>query len=204
MQNFKDKNSAIERIKTRKKVIIELGSGNSQKRGIAIDKLNLSNTDIVADLEEGLSFLNDNSVDEIYANSLLEHIKNFDLLMKEIHRVLKNKGTFYCFVPHFSNPYFYSDPTHVRFFGYYNFYYYGDKKSMDKLKRKVPSFYSDIKFEIVSQKVTFNSPFKIQKKILKIFEIIINKNIFLQEFYERHLSSSIKCYGIRAILKVNK
>lgn len=204
MQIFKDKHNILNSIKLKKNIIIDLGPGKSKKRGIGIDKLNLNNTDIVTDIEEGLTFLDDKSVDKIYSNNLLEHIKNLDTVIKEIHRILKNKGKFYCTVPHFSNPYFYSDPTHVRFFGYYNFYYYADKQSMNKLKRKVPNFYNNIKFEIVTQKLIFNSPFKIQRILLKIFQIIINKNIYLQEFYERHLCGMIKADKIYTILKVNK
>ena len=204
MQNFKDKKNILNNIKFEDNIIIELGPGNSKKRGIGIDKLDLKNTDIIADIEEGLTFLKDKSINEIYSNNLLEHINNLDTLIKEIYRVLKNGGKFYGVTPHFSNPYFYSDPTHVRFFGYYNFYYYADKQSMNKLKRKVPAFYNNIKFEIVSQELTFNSPFIIPRVLLKIFQKVINKNIHLQEFYERHLCTLIKADKINTILKVNK
>ena len=58
-------------------VIVELGCGKKKKPGhINIDRLELPNVDIVADLEEGLSFLPDSSADRIYCKSVLEHIEN--------------------------------------------------------------------------------------------------------------------------------
>ena len=42
-------------------VIVELGCGRKKKQGrIGIDRVDLTNVDIVADMEEGLSFLPDN------------------------------------------------------------------------------------------------------------------------------------------------
>jgi len=53
-------------------VIIDLGCGKKTKQGrITVDKLDLPNVDIVADLEDGLSFLPDNSVDQIHSRSCL-------------------------------------------------------------------------------------------------------------------------------------
>ena len=99
-------------------LIIELGCGQKGKQDrITVDKVNLSNVDIVADIEMGLPFLPDDSVDEIHCRSVLEHIQNFEGLIREIVRVLKKSGKAYIFVPHFSNPFYYSDYTHKRFFG---------------------------------------------------------------------------------------
>lgn len=99
-----------------KRVVVELGCGPRKKEGrIGIDKLDLPNVDIVSDLEDGLSFMPDKSVDEIHCRSILEHIENFENLVRDIVRVLKSNGTARVFVPHFSNPYYYSDYTHKRF-----------------------------------------------------------------------------------------
>ena len=101
-------------------VIIDLGCGPKKKHGrIGIDKLNLPTVDIVADLENGLPFLPDNSVDQIHSSEVFGCIENFENLMREVVRVLKKDGTSYVFVPHFSNPHYYSDYEHKRFFGLY-------------------------------------------------------------------------------------
>jgi len=59
-------------------VVIELGCGKKKNNNrITFDKLDLRNVDIVADLEHGLPFIPDKSVDKIYCKSVLEHIRNF-------------------------------------------------------------------------------------------------------------------------------
>ena len=179
-------------------VIIELGCGRKKKQGrITIDKLDLPNVDIVADLEDGLSFLPDNSVDQIHSRSVFAHIENFENLMREIVRVLKKNGTAHIFVPHFSNPYYYSDYTHKRFFGLYTFYYFVDTEH--QLKRRVPNFYTDIRIKIISQKLIFRSPFWFTRQIKKPAGLLFNCHRSLQEFYEEHLCYIYPCYGIEIV-----
>jgi len=145
-------------------LIIELGCGQKKKSDrITIDKIDLPHVDIVADIENGLPFLPDNSVDGIYCRSVLEHIENFENLMREIVRVLKKQGKAYVFVPHFSNPYYHSDYTHKRFFGLYTFYYFVNTEH--QLKRKVPNFYTDIRINIISQRLVFRSNFWFSRQI---------------------------------------
>ena len=134
-----------EMISNGEPLVIEIGCGCKKKQGrIGIDVVDLPGVDIVADIEKGISFLPDGVVDEIHCRSVLEHVDNFEHLMREFVRVLKPDGRAHIFVPHFSNPYFYSDYTHVRPFGLYTFYYFVDEKH--QLRRKVPDFYSDIRY----------------------------------------------------------
>lgn len=184
-------------------VIIELGCGQKKKEGrIGIDKLDLPNVDIVADIEDGLPFLPDNSVDEIHSRSVLPHIQNFENLMREIVRVLKNDGTAHIFVPHFSNPYYYSDYTHKRFFGLYTFYYFVDSKH--QLRRKVPNFYTEIRINIISQRLVFRSPFWFRRRIKKLAGLLFNCHRSLQEFYEENLCYLFPCYGIEVVFTPRK
>lgn len=179
-------------------VIVELGCGPKKREGkITIDKIDIPNIDIVADLENGLPFLPDKSVDEIHCRSVLEHIENFENLMREIVRVLKKDGRAYIFVPHFSNPYYYSDYTHTRFFGLYTFYYFVDAKF--QLKRKVPNFYTDIRINIISQRLVFSSTFRLWRRIKKLEEKLFNSHRALQEFYEENLCYIFPCYAIEVV-----
>lgn len=181
-----------------KPIIVELGCGRDKTPGtIGIDRLDLPGVDIVADIEDGLDFLPDNSVDEIYARSCFEHIQNFAGLMSEIVRVLKIDGKAFIYVPHFSNPYYYSDPTHARFFGLYSFFYFVD--SAHQPKRKVPDYYFDTKIRIVSQRLVFDSPFLFRKVIKRLIGTIFNLSKFLQEFYEENLCYLFPCYGIEIV-----
>lgn len=179
-------------------VIIDLGCGPKKKEGrIGIDKIDLPNVDIVADIEQGLSFLPDNSVDEIHSRSVFAHIEKFEELMGEITRILKKDGTAHVFMPHFSNPYYYSDYTHRRFFGLYTFYYFVD--TAYQLRRKVPNFYTDIRINIMSQRLVFRSPFWFTRQVKKLFGFVFNCHRSLQEFYEEHLCYIFPCYGIEII-----
>jgi SAM-dependent methyltransferase len=179
-------------------VVLEPGCGRRKRAGaIGVDRIDLPDVDIVADVEQGLDFLPDGCVDEIYARSFFEHMQNFEGLMSEIVRVLKKEGRVFVFVPHFSNPYYYSDPTHKRFFGLYSFYYFVDSK--EQLKRKVPDFYFGTKIRILSQKLIFDSVFPFRRIMKKAFGRIFNLSRFFQEFYEENLCYMFPCYGIEIV-----
>lgn len=181
-------------------VIIELGCGQKKKQGrIGIDSVDLPTVDIVTDLEEGLGFLPDDSVDQVHCRSLLEHIEKFENLVGEIVRVLKKDGTAHIFVPHFSNPYYYSDYTHKRFFGLYSFYYFSDHE--DQPKRKVPNYYAGFRIKVVSQRLIFRSALKIINPFKKLFGWLINLNSVLQEYYEENLCYICPCHGIEIVFK---
>lgn len=184
-----------------RKVILELGCGPQKRNGrIGIDALDLPGVDIVANLEDGLPFLPDQCVDEIHSHSLLEHIRNFESLMREMVRVLKPRGVVHCFVPHFSNPYFYSDYTHRGFFGYYTFFYFCDAE--DQPTRKVPSFYHDIRIKVTSIQLVFDSPFRGRRTFKRAFGRVINWKQSLQEFYEENLCYIVPCYGLQVSFEV--
>ena len=181
-------------------VEVELGCGArresfAESGRIGIDMVDLENVDIVADLEQGLAFLPDKSVDVIHARSLLEHINNFELLLTEILRVLKDAGRARILVPHFSNPYHYSDPTHVRFFGLYSFYYFVRPERQPA--RKVPVFYTAARLKVFSLKLVFKSPFKGRRRVKKLWQKLFNRSAAWQEFYEENLCWIVPCYGIR-------
>jgi len=179
-------------------VVLELGCGRKKRPGaIGVDRIDLPEVDIVADVEDGLDFIPDNTVDEIYAHSFFEHVQNFEQLMGEIVRVLRKEGKVFAFVPHFSNPYYYSDPTHKRFFGLYSFYYFVDSRY--QLKRKVPNYYFDTKIRIVSLKLIFDSPFFFGRIIKKMVGAFFNLSRFFQEWYEEDFCYIFPCYGIEIV-----
>ena len=183
----------------REPVIVELGCGERKRPGrIGIDRLDLPQVDIVADLEAGLPFLPDRSVDEIHCRSVLEHIDKFEHLFREMIRVLKDNGRACIFVPHFSNPYYYSDYTHKRPFGLYTFYYFADRENQPG--RKVPNFYTGTRVEILSLKLKFRSPIRILHWPRKLVGAIVNLHPALQEFYEAGLCYLAPCDGVEVIL----
>jgi ubiquinone/menaquinone biosynthesis C-methylase UbiE len=181
-------------------VIIELGCGPRKRPGrIGIDRLDLDGVDIVADLEAGLPFLPDRSVDEIHCRSFLEHIENFEHLFTEMVRVLKDDGRACIFVPHFSNPYYYSDYTHRTPFGLYTFYYFADPEK--QLRRKVPCFYTQTRIEVLSLKLRFKSTIRIVHWLRKAFGAIVNLHPAFQEFYEAGLCYLVPCDGVEVVVR---
>jgi predicted SAM-dependent methyltransferase len=66
---------------------INLGGGPNRKEGfVNIDILPLPEVDIKADLNKGIP-LPDNSVEEVTALSVLEHLEDTCFVMEEIYRV---------------------------------------------------------------------------------------------------------------------
>jgi ubiquinone/menaquinone biosynthesis C-methylase UbiE len=175
----------LNEISTRNKVVIELGCGpNPPQNIIGIDLLPLDGVHYVTNLEEGLKMIPDNSVDEVHSHHFMEHIQNFELMMTDIHRILKPSGKNYVTVPHFANPHYFSDYTHKRFFGLYTFDYFS--RTENQLKRKVPAFYNSIRFKTTHRKIVFRSAeFPLRNLFYKwIIEPIFNFNSTMQEYYE--------------------
>ena len=186
-------------------VKIDLGCGPNKKEGyLGIDILPLPGVDHVVNLEEGLTFLPDNSVDEFYTSHFLEHVENFSLVMHEIHRTAKNGAIVKVIVPHHSNPYFYSDYTHKRFFGLYTFHYLSGNSL--KYRRKVPCYEQDISFSIEQIKLIFRAPaFPLINLFNKhVLQRIFNMHPYLQEVYEGLFTKVFSCYEIHYTLKAEK
>lgn len=168
-------------------VKLNLGTGHRPKDGFySVDLVEMDGIDVVADLNDGLPDLPDNSVDEIMTQHTLEHVQNFMPLMRELHRVVRPGGKITITVPHFSNVFGFSDPTHVRFFGLYTMYYFVDTN--DQPKRKLPVFYTDVRFEIESIFINFYREGIFDKFVGKAMSVLVNRSIAAQHFYEHRLA----------------
>lgn len=189
-------NNSVDKIK-----IVELGCGPYKTKGaIGVDILELPGVDIVANINQGLPFFEDNSIDLLITNHTLEHIENIDFLIKEIHRTLNKNGVAQIKVPHFSNPYYFSDLTHKCFFGLYTFDYYANPDS--QLKRKVPTFYNNYSFYILNRKLIFKSPYKFRHLFKKhIIQKFFNLSPYFMELYEEYFCYIFPCTEIYFELK---
>ena len=118
---------------------------------------------------------------------------DLEFVLGEFHRVLKPGGTLHIYVPHWTNPFYYSDYTHRRFFGLKTFDYFAPK---GKHRYSSPPCYSDIHFETEGVRLLFNSPFRVLYYLMKAIQVIVNRHPKLQLFYEFHLSALICCYAI--------
>lgn len=184
-------------------VKVELGCGPYKKPGyIGIDHLPLEGVDYVANLEEGLTFIPDNSLDEITSSHVLEHIQNFEPLLRDIHRILKPGGKCTIVVPYFSNPYYYSDHTHKRFFGLYTFDYFAKQTNM---RRKVPGFYHNYHFTISYRRLVFKSQhFPVRNLVKQVWNRLFNMNTYMQELYEECFCYIFPCQEIHFTIHPDK
>lgn len=190
-----DKRKILENIGKYSPFVLELGCWPRKKiaNAIGVDALDYDCVDIVGDVFSVLACIPDNSVDEIYSYHFFEHVEDIDILIDEVSRVLKTKGVIVTVVPHFSNPYFYSDYTHRTFFGLYTFSYL----SVDKIfKRKVPTYKRQLSLNLVSVSLIFRSPFPFRSKLKRIIGKLVNLNNYTKEFYEENLSHILPCYEI--------
>ena len=123
--------------------------------------------------------------------------------MNEIHRITTAGATIEIIVPHFSNVYAFSDPTHVRLFGLYSMYHFVSPKYQPQT-RHVPDFYTDVRFRVKSLTIQFYRSSTFDKLLAPILFKIVNYNTYTQEFYERRLSHFFHAWQIRYLLEPDK
>lgn len=180
-------------------VVVELGCGPGGAPGVVgVDRLPLDGVDVVWDLEDGLGFLPDGAVDEVRSRHTLEHVEAFEPLMREVWRVLKPGGRHVAVVPHFSNPYFYSDYTHRRTFGLYSFDYFADPAWQPR--RKVPAFYSDVRFRVVERELVFKSAFPVRNLVRQVQRRVFNVSGWMREWYEESWCYRFPCQEVRFVM----
>lgn len=200
--SFVDKRGVLARLNNSSEVVIELGCGPRKRlrNSIGIDVIDTDVVDIVGDSAEVLRAIPEATVDLISSSHFLEHVRDLDPLLRECVRVLKPAGTFEATVPHFSHPYFYADPTHVRPFGLYTFSYLAKD---DHFRRKVPGYIRNEALELKSAELVFKStrPFYGRHAFKKFLGVIFNASRYMQEFYEENLCYMFPCYEIRFVLR---
>jgi SAM-dependent methyltransferase len=108
------------------------GGFNKPKDFVSIDKYN---GDILHDLETGIP-LHDNSVGIVRAFDALEHIKNSQFLMSEIHRVLIPGGMLISQTPSTDGRGAFQDPTHISFWNQNSFWYYTRKEQAQYIRNE--------------------------------------------------------------------
>ena len=183
---------------------IELGSGGAPRKGFyALDLRELPGVDGLADLNEPLSLLPDDSVEHVYSRHVLEHVAELDVVLGEMRRITRRDGLVEIIVPHHTNPYGYSDPTHVRFFGLYTMHYYVEPEKQG-LKRLLPAFYSDIRFEVDSIEIDFYRETRADRIIAPMMKRFVNLSLATQDFYERRLAPFYHAWQITYRLRPDK
>jgi ubiquinone/menaquinone biosynthesis C-methylase UbiE len=146
---------------------INLGGGRNKKEGFTnLDIINYPEVDIVTDLNKGIP-LPDNSVEEVSALSVLEHLDDTCFIMEEIYRVCKKDALVTITVPYVKSTAAFKDPTHKRFFSERTFEYF-DKRS------KLPDY--QLKCNLRIEKISY-------KYYTPWFRLIPGLHRFLARFF---------------------
>jgi hypothetical protein len=198
----RDKQGILEKLAHRNPVVLELGCGPDKRfdNAIGVDALDYPAVDLVGDVYEVLQRFPDSSVDEVYANHFIEHVPDIKLLLQELSRVMKAGGLIELVAPHFSNPYFYSDPTHRSYFGLYTFCYLAKGSPFS---RQVPTYGQQLFFKIQSVDLRFKSsrPFFVRHALKLLIGQIFNSCTYMKELYEENFCFFFPCYEVRYRLR---
>ena len=200
-----DKYNVLDSISEMKSAVLELGIGNCKRifSDIGIDILDGECVDIVGDVPEVLKEIKDNSIDQVYSFHFLEHVDNHIEVVNEIIRVLKKNGLMNIFVPHFSNPFYHSDPTHKSKFGLFSFCYFAKSKLFSRTFPKYCQNPNALLFD-VKLGFKFYRPYYFRHVFKKLLEIFFNSTRYFQELYEENFTWIFPCYEIKYKVKKNK
>ncbi len=202
MKKIVDKNKLLNNLDNFNEIILELGCGDNKriKKAIGIDIIDYVSVDIVGEVLDILSYFPNNSVDEIHSFHFFEHVEKLENLLIQCDRVLKYNGKLFTVVPHFSNPYYYSDYTHKLFFGLYSMSYFA---SDNIHQNKVPNYKNKLNFRLLKVDLIFKSPrpFYIRYLFKRLQGLIFNSCSYMREFYEENFTYIFPCYEIKYILE---
>jgi len=194
---IRDKNNVLIRLQPDAPVAIELGCGPNKRHAdaIGIDALDYPCVDVVGDVYEVLAQLPTGSVDRVYSYHFIEHVESVSRLLEELARVVKVGGEIEFIAPHFSNPHFYSDPTHRNFFGLYTFSYFSNGSP---LRRKVPTYQEKLRFRLEQVDLRFKSfpPFYVRHAFKKLIGSVFNSCGYMKELYEENFCYLFPCYEV--------
>lgn len=183
---------------------IDLGSGAHPRAGFySLDLHEADGIDIVADLNQPLDLLPDNCAEYLFSSHALEHVERLLPLLAEIHRIARPDGLIEIVVPHFSNPFAYSDPTHVRFFGLYTMNYFVDTEKQPRTW-KVPPLHTSTRFEMQSVQISFYRFNLLDRIVVPALRYMVNRSAAWQNFYELRLSHLFPAAELRFRMRASK
>lgn len=200
-----DKKNILERLDGSSKVEIEIGCGDNKKNEdfIGIDIIDHECVDIVGDALAVIKSFPKDSVSCLYTSHFLEHVSDLGEYIDEFSRVISPGGRLEIIVPHFSNPYYFSDSTHKLFFGLYTLSAFAHDNIHS---RKVPVYGNKINFYLKSVDLVFKSakPFYFRYFFKFALGSIFNSCKYMKELYEENFSFLFPCYEVRYLLIKNE
>jgi SAM-dependent methyltransferase len=178
---------------------VELGCGRQKRdpRSIGIDLIDFDSVDLVGDAIECLRLFPAATVDFVSGHHFIEHVSDMNGLLREVDRVLRPGGQVNFVAPHFSNPYFYSDPTHTRPVGLYTFSYLCEEETL--LRRRVPRYELVLPWRIdrIELKFCAEEMFKGRNLTRRAIGKLIGASYRMMEFYEDAICWMYPAYELR-------
>lgn len=167
---------------------LNIGAENDYKEGwVNLDFDRRFKADVYWDLNNFPYPFKDNTFEEILASAVLEHVDNFYKVMRELHRISKDKAKIYILLPHGSDVTLtWGEVEHKRGFSIHTFGSIWCNKELWNL------------FEVKKRKITFSIKYKIANSI-------INPLVNLSPvFYERIWCHYLPCSDVVFVLEVIK
>jgi SAM-dependent methyltransferase len=192
-----DKTGKLAELIRARRGVIEFGCGPARRHAdaVTVDALDFAGVDVVGDVFAVLAAIPDGSVDAVHSYHFLEHVEPLSRVVRELARVLKPGGVLHTVVPHFSNPYFYSDYTHRQTFGLYSFSYLADDPLF---LRKVPRYQVDTGLVLEDVTLGFKAarPFYLRYAFRRALGLLVNSTRLTQEWYEAGWTGWFPCYEL--------
>lgn len=194
-----DKSGALAHIHGRK---LDIGCGPRKVDAeyVGVDLIDYPGVDVVGEICEVLARIPDGALTGVYSSHFFEHVDDLPGLLDEIARTLSPGAFMEVVAPHFSNPYYYSDPTHRMAFGLYTFSYLA---ADDVHRRQVPTYCRNDAFELRSAMLGFKSPrpFYGRYAFKRTIGVLVNLTTWTRECYEENLCYLVPCYEVRYLLR---
>lgn len=198
-----DKRGLLARPHELRNVVIELGCGPRKRYAdsIGVDVIDSDAVDLLGDAVEVQRAFPEGSARLVTSSHFLEHVRDPGAMLDEMSRLLAPGGEIEIIVPHFANPYYHSDPTHVSGvgFGLYTMSYYARDPHF---RRQVPDYVRRNHLILKRVDLRFKSsvPFYGRHAIRRTIGPLFNCCRYMQELWEENFCYLFPCYEIRYVL----
>lgn len=175
---------------------LNIGAGTTRYDGfINCDHSDLFNPEYVFDLEKDTWPFENDTVDEVIAHHVLEHMgEGYFHCLKELYRVCKNDALIDIKVPHYKNENQFHDPTHRRPITEVGFLLFSKKHNRESILAgsKLGLMY-DVDFEIISCEHTLCSWHPGYEYLSKLNQDDLNRYAFdrVNVFNETHIKLKV-------------
>lgn len=197
-----DKQHTLPRLRAGQTVAVELGCGPRKvdPSAIGIDQLDFDGVDIVGEVFAVLAQFPDATAHSVYSAHFFEHVADLPRLLSEVARIMSPDALLTLVVPHFSNPFYHSDPTHRTPFGLYSMAYFCQQSLF---ARGVPRYGIDLPLSLERVDLGFKSypPRYLRHAWKKSLGVLFNSSMYMKELYEENLCWLLPCYEVRYELR---